>query len=90
MYNADIIDACRQASQVFPANYMPSYSNVGFSLLGAVLERATGKSYTEVIESRILKPLGMDHTTSIKPADSDGIIPTGFNDWYKVFGADIA
>jgi CubicO group peptidase (beta-lactamase class C family) len=35
------------------------YNNSGYFLLGAILEQATGKSYPQLLEERILKPLGM-------------------------------
>ncbi len=36
-----------------------SYSNVGFVLLGAVLEEKTGKTWEALISERLFKPLGM-------------------------------
>jgi CubicO group peptidase (beta-lactamase class C family) len=52
------------------ANYLPErepgsyfeYSNLGFGLLGAVLERRAGKSFEELLIERICKPLGLEHT----------------------------
>ncbi len=38
------------------------YSNVGFGLLGHLLERRTGRSYAELVRSRITGPLGMADT----------------------------
>lgn len=38
------------------------YSNAGYSLLGAIVERLSGKSYVEYIRENIFKPLGMRHT----------------------------
>lgn len=40
-----------------------SYSNDGYALLGAVIERVTGKSYVEYMEEHILKPAGMTRST---------------------------
>ncbi len=45
-----------------PGKYF-SYSNDGYALLGAVIERAAGQSYAEYLDENILGPLGMDHTT---------------------------
>jgi len=39
-----------------------SYNNSGYSLLGAIIERVTGKSYETVLTERILKPLGMTNS----------------------------
>ncbi|HEY0865894.1 MAG TPA: serine hydrolase domain-containing protein, partial [Fimbriimonas sp.] len=39
-----------------------SYSNGGFVLLGAIIERLTGKTYLQAWKERILDPLGMKDT----------------------------
>ena len=39
-----------------------SYSNTGYDVLGALIERVCGKSYSEFMQSRIFGPLGMTHT----------------------------
>ncbi|XVS64283.1 serine hydrolase domain-containing protein [Actinosynnema sp. CA-299493] len=38
------------------------YSNTNYTLVGMVLEAATGRPYAELVERRILRPLGMDDT----------------------------
>jgi CubicO group peptidase (beta-lactamase class C family) len=38
------------------------YSNDGYVLLGAIVERVTGKSYEQVLEERILQVAGMTNT----------------------------
>ncbi len=38
------------------------YSNIGYSLLGLVIEEASGVAYKKYIESNIFKPLGMSHS----------------------------
>ena len=43
----------------FPPGTLWSYSNSGYILLGAVIEKVTGKSYEEVVESELFAPLGM-------------------------------
>ena len=40
-----------------------SYSNEGFGLLGAVIERASGRPYERFVEEEILRPTGMEHST---------------------------
>lgn len=39
-----------------------SYNNSGYSLLGAIIEKVTGKSYEMVLTERIFKPLGMTNS----------------------------
>jgi len=38
------------------------YNNGGYSMLGAIIEKVTGKSYETVLRERILKPLGMTNS----------------------------
>lgn len=45
------------------------YSNYGFMLLGAVIERVTGTSYYDHLASRVLTPAGMS-ATGFAPEDS--------------------
>jgi len=40
-----------------------SYSNEGFGLLGAVIERVSGRSYESFLEAEVLRPAGMRSTT---------------------------
>jgi CubicO group peptidase (beta-lactamase class C family) len=39
------------------------YSNLAYGLLGAVLQRVTGESWTTLVGKRVLDPLGMKRTT---------------------------
>jgi D-alanyl-D-alanine carboxypeptidase len=49
-----------------PAKFAPGtrydYSNTGYMLLGAVIEKATQQRYGDFLAERIFKPLGMDDT----------------------------
>ena len=44
------------------------YSNSGYNLLGYTIENVSGMSYWEFLQSRILKPLGMNSTTDREPS----------------------
>lgn len=46
----------------FPPGSKDDYSNYGFILLGAVIERVSGQSYQEYVTSHVLVPAGMDDT----------------------------
>lgn len=39
-----------------------NYSNSGYFLLGAVIEKVTGKTYAQVLQERIFTPLGMTNS----------------------------
>ncbi|KAF4468817.1 beta-lactamase [Fusarium albosuccineum] len=47
------------------------YSDAGFAILGVVLQRITGLSYNEAIQSVLAGPLGLNSTTSMEPKDKD-------------------
>jgi D-alanyl-D-alanine carboxypeptidase len=40
-----------------------SYSNTGYDILGRIVEKTSGLPFGEFLSRRILKPLGMEHTT---------------------------
>lgn len=52
------------------------YSNLGLALAGAVVEKVAGKPYAEVVQERILRPLGMTRTYIEQPP-ADGLA-TGY------------
>jgi len=47
----------------FPPDRKYHYSNLGYGLLGAVLERVTGRSWFDLLAERVLEPLAMGRTT---------------------------
>ena len=58
-------------TRVYPPGERTSYSNWGYSLLGRVIETASGQSWEDYIEDHILKPLGMNATTARQPLGPD-------------------
>jgi CubicO group peptidase (beta-lactamase class C family) len=47
---------------LFPPGESFKYSDVGYNLLGLIIERVTGKGLHEAYRELLLDPLGMDHT----------------------------
>ncbi|HFE67439.1 MAG TPA: class A beta-lactamase-related serine hydrolase, partial [Chloroflexi bacterium] len=45
-----------------------SYNNAGFYLAGVILEAVTGRFYADLLQERVLNPLGMTHSY-LKPTD---------------------
>jgi CubicO group peptidase (beta-lactamase class C family) len=54
------------------------YSNAGYSLLGAIIERVTGDSYESFVRARLFHPLGMEHTGYILADYSETVIAQGY------------
>lgn len=67
-----VIDLFKDKPLDFNPGENISYSNSGYILLGAIIEKASGKSYEDFIEQEIFAPLGMrqsryDHQDEIVP-----------------------
>jgi CubicO group peptidase (beta-lactamase class C family) len=86
--SSEYLSGVSKLRPVFPPYFTPSYSNLGFALLGAVIEAVTGKSYDDVIADDIVRPLNLTRTSVRKPQDDSlGIIPVEANDWEWDLGA---
>jgi CubicO group peptidase (beta-lactamase class C family) len=60
------------------------YSNEGYSLLGAIVERVSGKSYEQYLRENVLQPAGMNDTGYVLPRWSPERIAHGYTggaDW---------
>lgn len=62
----------------FPPGSGYHYSNVGFEVLGLVLERVTGQPLQQVYKERILGPLGLAHTAYDPQGDISGPHARGY------------
>jgi D-alanyl-D-alanine carboxypeptidase len=58
------------------------YSNIGYLLLGRIIERVEGKTYDAVLQERILSPLGMAYTAMSHPGDSPSGLARGYDALY--------
>jgi D-alanyl-D-alanine carboxypeptidase len=62
----------------FPPGTGYHYSNIGFEVLGLVLEQATGQPLEQVYQERIIAPLGLDHTAYDPQGDITGPHARGY------------
>ncbi|MFF3622403.1 serine hydrolase domain-containing protein [Streptomyces sp. NPDC002467] len=63
------------------------YSNIHYTVLGVLIEKVTGTTYEKAVGDRIIKPLGLRHTSF--PARTQNRIPGPYNHGYQaVVGAD--
>lgn len=54
------------------------YSNIGVGLLGYGMTRRFGKSYEELVQERVMKPIGMASTSTITTQDDRKRLITGY------------
>ncbi|MDQ3382534.1 MAG: beta-lactamase family protein [Actinomycetota bacterium] len=57
-----LIAACHDAADVLPANQQFKYSNIGYGILGLVLESVTGTGYADHVIEHVVRPLGLTDT----------------------------
>jgi CubicO group peptidase (beta-lactamase class C family) len=69
---AEIARRAMQLPLDFPPGSRSSYSSGGFEVLARVLELASGRSYAELLDERLFRPLGMTRSSH---ADSRGLLP---------------
>ncbi len=61
------------------------YSNLGYGVLGYILERLTGRSYGKLMAERVFDPLGLRHTFVGPPGtDQDNVAAKHDSDGHRV------
>jgi D-alanyl-D-alanine carboxypeptidase len=73
----ELIDAFKNEPLDFGPGEKWNYSNSGYVLLGAIIEKVAGLSYEQFLQERIFGPLGMghsgyDHTDRLVPGRAAG------------------
>jgi CubicO group peptidase (beta-lactamase class C family) len=76
----ELVAALKNEYLCFPPGEVFYYSNTGYGLLGAVIERVTGRRYAEYVKTEIMNPLGMKEsalelTPAIAPLMARGHMP---------------
>jgi CubicO group peptidase (beta-lactamase class C family) len=78
----EVIATFRDQPLQFAPGAQYRYSNSGYFVLGAILEKISGKSYAALLEESIFEPLGMndsgyDNQASVQPPLAVGYLPHG-------------
>lgn len=76
----EFIDKVLQAPLRFKSGTAFSYSNIGYSLLGMVIEKVSGQSYEQYLYENLWKPAGMETTGYSRPHFNSALISTGYRD----------
>lgn len=80
------IDMFKESPLIFKPGSATSYSTHAYVLLGAVLQRAGGKTYAQLIDERIATPLGMD---TLRPDYQGEDIPHNTRGYSRVSGGRV-
>lgn len=54
------------------------YSNVGYSLLGIIVEKVSGKNYETYLYENLWRPAGMEHTGYLRPGFKPAQLAVGY------------
>ena len=79
------LDSLPQVKVAIPPGSAFKYSNLGYTLLGEVIERCSGQPYVEYMREAILEPLGMtssayELTEALRARAAPGHMPHPFED----------
>jgi CubicO group peptidase (beta-lactamase class C family) len=78
---AKLVEAFRDRPLEFTPGEKFNYSNSGYVLLSAIIERVSGQSYAAFVQENIFKPLGMidsgyDSNSAVIPRRAAGYVPS--------------
>ncbi len=74
----DFMDLAFSEDLIFTPGEMYEYSNVGFSILGILIEKLSGKTYEQFLHDEIFVPAGMLHTGYIIPQYDPNTLSVGY------------
>lgn len=63
---AELVASLKDCYQVYPVGYRYKYSNVGFNLLGYLIEEMRGVFFPDYLRDELFLPLGMENTTFLR------------------------
>lgn len=63
-----------------PGDVEDTYSNAGYSMLGAIIEKVSGLSYEEYVSRNLFEPIGLKNTGYRKPNWKPERVVCGFRD----------
>jgi D-alanyl-D-alanine carboxypeptidase len=78
LFGDDFLAALKSAGVYFNRLEVFKYSNLGYNVLGEVISNVTGGSYSEFVEERVIRPLGLSSTTYDHTRLSTDRLATGY------------
>ncbi|NDJ52337.1 MAG: beta-lactamase family protein [Chloroflexi bacterium] len=74
----DFKEATQKRQPTRPPYDKFAYSNLGYSLLGGIIEAVSGQSWADYVQQNILDPLGMTETRPV-PEEDDPLLAKGYS-----------
>ena len=77
----ELLEEVRDLEPVSAPEFLSSYCNVGYVLLGFAIEKVTGESFTSVLQNLVLDPLSMTSTSLTNPEQNKAALREGDTFW---------
>jgi CubicO group peptidase (beta-lactamase class C family) len=74
----DFVKLALGSKLLFKPGERYEYSNVGFSLLGIIVELVSGMGYENLLYEQLFKPAGMEKTGYVRPGFAKGELAVGY------------
>jgi hypothetical protein len=85
----DLLTNFGRRSRVYDSFTTPVYSNVGFDILGKLVENASGKSYSQYLQDSVFQVANLNRTSVDIPSDQTiGFIPAEPGWWDVSLGVE--
>lgn len=85
----DLVKDLQKREPIYLPYTSPSYSNVGFALLGMIIDAATNKSYIDNIQDNVFDTVNMNSSSFngfVKSFSENGFVPVGETTWNVTLG----
>ena len=73
-----VIPQLKQDYASYPPNLVYSYTSLGYSLLGRVIEKASEQDYVSYLNAAVLAPLGMTHSAFVTDPEREPQLAVGY------------
>ncbi len=83
---ADFVTGVMRAPLQFRPGQSFGYSNIGYSLLGLIIEKASGMGYEAFLSEHLLKPAGLESTGYSRPRFDAAQVAVGYHQNGEVWG----
>ncbi len=78
-----VLSRIRDEYAAYPPNFVFSYSNVGATLLGHVIEKTAGRDFSSCMDDSLLRPMGMAHSSFSSRLNMKPLSARGYRDGKK-------
>ncbi len=74
----DVVEFVGKIGRVCPPRSGYFYTDLGYGIVGEIIERVSGRTYGRALEDAILKPLGLNSTTNFRERIPNGMQAKGY------------